>query len=97
MTATARLRALAELADTGSVRGAAERVVVSESAISSAVSGLSAEVGVPLVDRHGRGIRLTAPGSGMSSAPGAYSGCMAKQPNMSCRHPIISPARPVPA
>lgn len=62
MTTNARLRALVELADAGSVRGAAERLVVTESAVSSAVSGLSAEVGVALVDRHGRGIRLTAAG-----------------------------------
>jgi LysR family transcriptional regulator, low CO2-responsive transcriptional regulator len=53
---------LAELADTGSVRGAAERLVVTESAISSALGSLSAEVGVPLVDRHGRGVRLTPAG-----------------------------------
>jgi LysR family transcriptional regulator, low CO2-responsive transcriptional regulator len=62
MTTNARLRALVELADTGSVRGAAERLVVTESAISSAVGSLSGEVGVPLVDRHGRGVRLTPAG-----------------------------------
>ena len=62
MTTNARLRALVELADTGSVRGAAERLVVTESAISSALGSLSAEVGVPLVDRHGRGVRLTSAG-----------------------------------
>lgn len=52
-----------ELADTGSVRGAAERLFVTESAVSSALSSLSAEVGVPLVDRHGRGVRLTPAGN----------------------------------
>lgn len=62
MTTNARLRALVELADTGSVRGAAERLVVTESAISSALSSLSSDVGVSLVDRHGRGVRLTAAG-----------------------------------
>src|SRR5262249_1142189 len=62
LTTNARLRALVELADTGSVRGAAERLVVTESAISSALGSLSSEVGVPLVDRHGRGVRLTAAG-----------------------------------
>lgn len=62
MTTNARLRALVVLADTGSVRGAAERLVVTESAISSALRGLSAEVGVALVDRHGRGVRLTPAG-----------------------------------
>ncbi|MDX1882135.1 LysR family transcriptional regulator [Mycolicibacterium sp. 120270] len=62
MTTNARLRALVELAETGSVRGAAERLVVTESAISSALGSLSSEVGVPLVDRHGRGVRLTPAG-----------------------------------
>jgi DNA-binding transcriptional LysR family regulator len=62
MTTNARLRSLVEVADTGSVRGAAERLFVTESAISSALSTLSAEVGTPLVDRHGRGVRLTPAG-----------------------------------
>lgn len=62
MTTNARLRALVELANSGSVRGAAESLVVTESAISSAIGSLSAEVGVPLVDRHGRGVRLTPAG-----------------------------------
>ncbi|MBS4727611.1 LysR family transcriptional regulator [Mycobacterium sp. SM1] len=62
MSTNARLRALVELAETGSVRGAAQRLVVTESAISSAVGALSAEVGVPLVDRNGRGVRLTPAG-----------------------------------
>lgn len=62
MSTNARLRALVELANTGSVRGAAERLVVTESAVSSALSALSTEVGVPLMDRHGRGVRLTTAG-----------------------------------
>jgi len=62
VTTNARLRALVELANTGSVRGAAARLVVTESAISSAVSCLSTEVGVALIDRNGRGVRLTPAG-----------------------------------
>jgi DNA-binding transcriptional LysR family regulator len=62
VTTNARLATLVALADTGSVRGAAERLVVTESAISSALSNLSAEIGVPLMDRHGRGVRLTPAG-----------------------------------
>lgn len=62
MTTNVRLRSLVEVADTGSVRGAAERLFVTESAISSALSILSAEVGIALVDRHGRGVRLTPAG-----------------------------------
>ena len=62
MTTKARLRALVELADTGSVRGAAERLVVTESSISSAVRALSDEIGIALLDRHGRGVKLTPAG-----------------------------------
>jgi DNA-binding transcriptional LysR family regulator len=62
VTTNARLNALVALADTGSVRGAAERLVITESAISSALSYLSAEIGVPLMDRCGRGVRLTPAG-----------------------------------
>nr|WP_222132267.1 LysR substrate-binding domain-containing protein [Pseudonocardia sp. C8] len=56
------MRALVELADTGSVRRAAERLVVTESSVSSAVGILAAEVGTPLVTRQGRGVRLTPAG-----------------------------------
>lgn len=62
MTTNARLRALVELADAGSVRGAAQRLVVTESSISSAVRALSNDIGIVLVDRHGRGVRLTPAG-----------------------------------
>jgi DNA-binding transcriptional LysR family regulator len=62
VTTNARLRALVELANTGSVRGAAERLVVTESAISSAVRALSVETGIALVDRNGRGVQLTPAG-----------------------------------
>ncbi|KAA0081925.1 LysR family transcriptional regulator [Mycolicibacterium sp. P9-64] len=62
MTTNARLRALVELADAGSVRGAAERLVVTESSISSAIRALSNDIGIVLVDRHGRGVRLTPAG-----------------------------------
>jgi LysR family transcriptional regulator, low CO2-responsive transcriptional regulator len=62
VTTNARLRALFELADTGSVRAAAERLVVTESSVSSAISALAAELGVALIDRDGRGVRLTPAG-----------------------------------
>jgi DNA-binding transcriptional LysR family regulator len=62
VTTNARLRALVELADAGSVRGAAQRLVVTESSVSAAVSALAADVGVPLVRRNGRGVLLTPAG-----------------------------------
>lgn len=62
MTTNARLRALVELAETGSVRAAAARLVVTESSVSSAISLLAAEVGAALLVKDGRGVRLTPAG-----------------------------------
>lgn len=62
MTTAARLRAFVAVADAGSVRAAARRLVVTESAVSAAVTALTREVGVPLLERAGRGLRLTPSG-----------------------------------
>lgn len=58
-----RWRALVALADTGSVRAAATRLTVTESAVSAAVSALARELKVPLVEPAGRGLRLTPSGT----------------------------------
>jgi DNA-binding transcriptional LysR family regulator len=58
----ARLRALVAVADSGSVREAARRLSVTESAVSAALAALAREVRAPLVERVGRGLRLTSPG-----------------------------------
>ncbi len=63
MTTNARLRAFVEVAETGSVRAAAERLFITESAVSAAVTTLVKDVGVPLLERDGRGIRLTPAGT----------------------------------
>lgn len=62
MSTASRLRSFVALADTGSVRAAARALVVTESSVSAAVSALAAEVGVPLLVRNGRGVRLTPAG-----------------------------------
>jgi DNA-binding transcriptional LysR family regulator len=62
MSTVARLRALVAVADSGSVREAARRMSVTESAVSAALAALAREVRVPLVERQGRGLRLTGPG-----------------------------------
>ena len=62
MSTVARLRALVTVADAGSVRTAARRLNVTESAVSAALAALARETRVPLVERDGRGLRLTAPG-----------------------------------
>ncbi|MDQ6837594.1 MAG: LysR substrate-binding domain-containing protein [Actinomycetota bacterium] len=50
------------VADTGSVREAAQRLVVSQSAVSSVLAALAGELGVRLVERDGRGLRITEAG-----------------------------------
>ncbi|MGH3042363.1 MAG: LysR family transcriptional regulator [Gaiellaceae bacterium] len=50
------------VAGSGSVSGAAEKLVVTQPAVSAALRALSRELGVELTERDGRGIRLTAAG-----------------------------------
>lgn len=57
-----QVRTFLEVARTGSVRAAAERLVISQPAVSSALAGLQKTVGTPVVERDGRGVRLTAAG-----------------------------------
>ena len=82
MATEARLRAFLAVAETGSVRAAAERLVVTESAVSAAVTALTAEVGVPLAERHGRGLRLTA---GCIPSPGT------RGPSSACSRRLSPP------
>jgi DNA-binding transcriptional LysR family regulator len=62
VTTNARLRVLVQLADSGSVHGAAAALSVSESAVSAAVSALARDLDVALIAREGRGVRLTQAG-----------------------------------
>lgn len=57
-----QLRTFVVVAETGSVRVAAERLVVSQSAVSAALAALQADLGLRLVEREGRGLRLTYAG-----------------------------------
>jgi len=57
-----RLMTFVTFAEEGSVVGAARRLVVSESAVSVAMSALSRDLGVALVERVGRGVELTPAG-----------------------------------
>jgi LysR family transcriptional regulator, low CO2-responsive transcriptional regulator len=58
----ARLRTFLAVVDGGSARTAAERLHVTESAVSASVAALTREVGVPLVERHGRRLAPTSAG-----------------------------------
>lgn len=57
-----QLRAFVAVARSGSVRRAATDLVVSQPAVSAAVSALQRDLGVPLVAREGRGLVLTPAG-----------------------------------
>lgn len=57
-----RLRVLVAVAREGSVTGAAEALHYAQPSVSHHLARLEAEVGVPLVQRAGRGIRLTDAG-----------------------------------
>ncbi|MET9224463.1 LysR substrate-binding domain-containing protein [Lentzea sp. NPDC003310] len=58
-----RLRTLHAVSTTGSVRGAADALHVTTSAVSQQLSRLEREVGQRLLERQGRGIRLTDVGA----------------------------------
>ncbi|MGI5129287.1 LysR family transcriptional regulator [Pseudonocardia sp. CA-107938] len=62
MLDTVRLRVLAAVAEHGSITRAAEQLHYSQPAVSHHLARLEAETGVRLVQRAGRGIRLTAEG-----------------------------------
>jgi DNA-binding transcriptional LysR family regulator len=57
-----RLRTFLAVLDTGSARGAAEVLCVTESAVSAALAALHRELGVTLLERQGRGLRVTEAG-----------------------------------
>lgn len=61
MTLT-QLRTFLAVADSGSIRGAAEHLVVTQSAVSASLGALQRSLGVDLVRPEGRGLRLTASG-----------------------------------
>jgi DNA-binding transcriptional LysR family regulator len=58
-----QLRTFLAVAETGSGRAASQRLVVTQPAVSAALAALQKEVGVPLVAREGRGLRLTPAGT----------------------------------
>jgi DNA-binding transcriptional LysR family regulator len=58
----AQLRSFLAVRSAGSVHAAAGQLLVSQPTVSAAVAALGHEVGVALVERHGRGVRLTESG-----------------------------------
>eukprot|EP00903_Cladosiphon_okamuranus_P001923 g1921.t1 len=62
------LRAFETTARTGSIRAAADELALTHAAVSRRVSRLSEAVGAPLLERDGRGVRLTPEGEALRDA-----------------------------
>ena len=62
MLSVPRLRVLREVAYRGSLSAAAEALSYTQSAVSQQIAALEAEAGMALLDRHPRGVTLTAAG-----------------------------------
>ncbi len=65
MLSVGRLRVLVEVARRGSFSAAAEELSYTQSAVSQQIATLEAEVGLTLLERHARGVRLTAAGEAL--------------------------------
>ncbi len=63
-----QLRTFLTVVDLGSVRAAADQLVVSQPAVSGAIAELARELGVDLVKRDGRGLRITPAGMAFADA-----------------------------
>jgi len=61
-----QLRAFQAVARSGSIHAAADQLLVTQPSVSAAVAGLARELGVQLIERDGRGIRLTPAGEAFS-------------------------------
>ncbi len=60
-----RLRILTEVAACGSFSGAADALSYTQSAVSQQIATLEAEAGMTLLERHARGVRVTAAGQAL--------------------------------
>jgi DNA-binding transcriptional LysR family regulator len=58
-----QLRSFLAVVRTGSVTAAADALVVTQPSVSAAITALSGEVGAPLLEREGRGVRPTPAGA----------------------------------
>ena len=63
-----KLKSFHAAAETGSLTAAGERLGISQSAVSRQIQALEESVGVPLFQRHARGLILTEPGRLLSRA-----------------------------
>jgi LysR family transcriptional regulator, low CO2-responsive transcriptional regulator len=84
-----QLRTFLALASTASVGAAAERLHVTQPAVSAVVAGLQRELGVTLIERDGRRIRLTAAGETLAAYGRQVVALLqeAREASMAAEHP----------
>lgn len=88
-----RLRILRELADRGTVGATAEAMNVTPSAVSQQLKTLQEELGVVLVEKSGRGVRLTEAGLAMAGAAAEVSTAMTTPNRQRSRLPPCAGSR----
>src|ERR1700674_1955453 len=75
-----RLRTLREVAYRGSFSAAAQALCYTQSAVSQQIAALEAETGLTLLERHPRGVTLTAAGQALvAHAEGILAGLEAAE------------------
>src|SRR5271165_7339627 len=80
MLSVPRLRVLREVAYRGSISAAAEALSYSQSAVSQQIATLESETGMALLERHPRGVSLTAAGQALvGHAEGILAGLEAAE------------------
>jgi len=79
------LRAFAALAETGGTAAAGARLNVSHAAVSQQIKQLEAHMGLVLVDRSGRNLRLTAEGQELADALALGFGAIARAVDTLCQ------------
>lgn len=72
----ANLSAFIAIAETGSFSGAADRLFLTQPAISKRIAGLEQQLGVRLFDRLGREVTLTEAGRACCHGPTRFSMCL---------------------
>ncbi|MBY5970670.1 LysR family transcriptional regulator [Halomonas denitrificans] len=72
------LRALEAVAELGSVSRAATALHLTHGAVSRQIKGLEQQLGVHLLEREGRGVRLTEAGQELADAIGFHLGALAR-------------------
>ena len=73
-----QLRAFLAVVQSGSVTAAADELIVTQSSVSAAVSALARELGTPLLERDGRGVRPTPAGAAFAPFAADVIGLLAK-------------------